>query len=347
MTPEAFAALGAGGIGAAGAAAGMGAGTAAASTASGAGNGLLSQFGNYLTTADGMKTALGVASALGGAAGGAKGESAEKTTSTELPSHLQGPVSNLFGQATGLLNAQLPETIAQGQSTVKQGQGLLGMPIAGNGTGLLNMPKNNVKDLAKVKLGTVNFNNNPYMKDAEAALGMRTRELLSDNNLQIQGNAVSSGGLGGSRQGLAQGIAAGKAADYLQSNLAGMYSNARENQSNRNLTQYGMDQNYNLAGRGQNIQLRGQDLSKYQGDQQFYGQQRQQDQSGAALGAGLVAQGQQAPWNTLGNANDIFKSYFGNGNQTTSAQSGGGWSGALGGLMQGIGYGSKMGWWGS
>jgi hypothetical protein len=44
---------------------------------------------------------------------------------------------------------------------------------------------------------------------------------------------VAYGGLGGSRQGVSEGVAAGKAADYLQGNVANLYGNAYNQDQNR------------------------------------------------------------------------------------------------------------------
>ena len=72
---------------------------------------------------------------------------------------------------------------------------------------------------------------------------------------QISQGAQMAGQYGGSRQGIAQGVAAGNAQTGLNNALAGMYSQA-----------YGQDQN-------------------------FYTQQRGQDQSGVQLGASLYNMG--------------------------------------------------------
>jgi hypothetical protein len=78
---------------------------------------------------------------------------------------------------------------------------------------------------------------NPYLRSIADDMQRRTTDLLGQNNLAIQGNAVATGGLGGSRQGVAQGQAASKAADYLQGNIAGLYGNAYTGDQNRLLQQ--------------------------------------------------------------------------------------------------------------
>ena len=65
-------------------------------------------------------------------------------------------------------------------------------------------------------------------------------------------------------------------------------------------------------------------------------QQRGQDQSGMALGANLYNMGVQGPWNSIGNANNIYNNYSGLGSgATTSTSQGGGGMGMVGGAIGG------------
>lgn len=199
--------------------------------------------------------------------------------------------------------------ITLGQKMYRTGSGLLGKPIAGNGVGQVQMPK------------SFGFDSNPYLGGMANDISNRTNTMLDQKFLEAQSGAVAAGGMGGSRQGVAEGIAAGNAADFLQGNLAKMYGNAYEGQQDRNLQQY-------------------------QGDQQYYTAQRGQDLMGATAGAGLVNQGLQTQWQPLQNAGDLYAKFQGNGTTTTGTSSGGGWQGAVGGLLSGAAMGKQMGWWG-
>lgn len=193
-----------------------------------------------------------------------------------------------------------------GQQMYETGSGLLGNNIAGNGVGQVQMNHGGV--------------NNPYLNGMADNIENRTNNMLGQNNLNIQGSSVASGGLGGSRQGVAQGVAAGQAADYMSGNLANMFGTQWNNQQNRNLEQY-------------------------QGDQNFYTQQRGQDLMGAGVGSGLITQGLNTQWLPLNNAANIYNQFQGNGTTTNTTDSGGGWQGAVGGMLGGASFGHSMGWW--
>jgi hypothetical protein len=248
-----------------------------------------------------------------------------------------------------------------GQSMYNTGAGLLGQPIAGNGVGKVNMPTmgqfgfgappglpgmgggprspsdmgsgygigrnqgmmsggpRTPQDMGS-GYGVPGSSQNPYITGMADDIANRTGQMLGQNNLAIQGNSVASGGLGGSRQGVAQGVAAGQAADYLSGNLSKMYGGLYEGQMDRNLQQY-------------------------QGDQQFFTQQRGQDLMGAGVGAGLINNGLNTQWQPLQNAANIYGQFSGNGTTTNSSNSGGGWQGILGGLMAGGSFAKNQGWW--
>jgi hypothetical protein len=153
-----------------------------------------------------------------------------------------------------------------------------------------------------------NFSQNPYLSSMADEIGRRTQLGLTDSFNQIRGDAVGTGGLGGSRQGVAQGVATGRAMDSLQGNLAGLFGG-----------QYNAD-----ANRG---------LQQYQGDQQFYNSGRALDQSGAALGANIYNMGVQGGYTPLNQANGIYSQYTGFGTNNGTSSQGGGAMGAVGGAL--------------
>jgi len=197
---------------------------------------------------------------------------------------------------------------------------------------------------------------NPYLGQQADEISRRTK-LATDQALQgIQSNAVGVGGLGGSRQGVAQGLALSGAADSLSGNLANLYGTDWTNQQNRNLQQQGLDNQYALGLGSLANQRYGVDsgadlgwgqlgLNTLKNQQDFYTAQRGQDLSQTALGNGIYNQGVQNSWTPITNANGVYNNYTGFGNTTTSSESGGGVQGALGGALGAAQLGKNFGWW--
>lgn len=156
---------------------------------------------------------------------------------------------------------------------------------------------------------------NPYLGSMADEIGRRTQQGLTQAFNGIRSNFVGGGQLGSDRQGVAEGVATRGAMDSLQGNLAGLFSG-----------QYNADAN--------------RDLSRYQGDQSFYTNQRGQDQAGLALGANLFNQGMDGEWNAINNATQTYSPFTGYGNSTQSTNGGDpDWMKILGGM--GAGY----QWW--
>jgi hypothetical protein len=167
-------------------------------------------------------------------------------------------------------------------------------PVAGNGFG-------------QVQYNEPSFGQqNPYLQQMAGNVRNRTNDMLGDALSGIRGQSVASGGLGGGRQGVAQGVALSKGADYLSGNLSNMFGQAYQSDRADATQRYGMDQNFYQGQRGQDIAREGQQQNFYQGqrgqdiqrfgqnldswnmgqnrnlqqygmDQNFYGQQRGQD----------------------------------------------------------------------
>jgi hypothetical protein len=174
-----------------------------------------------------------------------------------------------------------------GGKMASNGFGRIGGAVSGNGFGTVG------GGVSRNGFGRVEYQGpgqtaNPYLQRMAGDVANRTNDMVGGWLNQIQGNSVASGGLGGSRQGVAQGQALGKAADYLSGNLSNMFGQAYEQDSNRALQRYGMDQNFYANQRGQDLQSRGQDQNFYASqrgqdlqsrglDQDFYNAQRGQD----------------------------------------------------------------------
>jgi hypothetical protein len=241
-----------------------GAAGAAGSTRCGAGGGSLIPGVSNSSLLGLGSTALG---ALGGAQGTQSGGTSTRTMDPRLDPAVYG-AGGIVPSAQGLLTSQLPQAQAAGQQMMNVGSGLLGQPIAGNGVN-------------QVHLNAPTTSTNPYLGGMADDIARRTQTLLGQNNQAIQGAFVGSGGLGGSRQGIAQGTAAGQAADSLQGQLANLYGTQYSQDQNRALQQYGLDQN-------------------------FYGQQRGQDLTGAGVGSSLIGQGLNAGWQPIQNASSAI-----------------------------------------
>lgn len=170
---------------------------------------------------------------------------------------------------------------------------------------------------------------NPWMGGMADDIGRRTNDMLGKNLAGIQGQFVGMGGLGGDRWRIAQGEAIGRATDSYQGNLANLYGGMWNNDQNRQL------------------QYRGQDLSRYQGDQSFWTQQRGQDLQAQDQGFRFLLGGLQAPWIPQQNTSGIYNHYTGFGSGTNSSEQGGGWQGAIGGALGGAQFAKNLGWYGS
>lgn len=176
---------------------------------------------------------------------------------------------------------------------------------------------------------------NPYLVPYGDALTQQSIQQFNQGVLpQIRSGAQAAGQYGSSRQGIAEGVAAGNASTGLGANLANLYSQG-----------YNTNQNYNLG-------LGGLALQNQSMNNNFYTTNRQLDQSGAALGNTLYNSGvngqmnlgnaqytagntfQNAPMNTLNQYSNMVNPYTGlNQSNTGTNSAGGGVNGAIGGAM--------------
>lgn len=189
---------------------------------------------------------------------------------------------------------------------------------------------------------------NAYLSQMADDIARRSDKSLGTSLASIRGNSIGVGGLGGSRQGVAEGVAIGNSQDSLQGNLANLFGTDWNNSQNRNLQYYGVNTNAALTNQGQM--------------QNFYTNNRQLDQSGQRLGADLYQMGNQgylnqgqgvyqigqteqnAPWQVQTNANNIINPYTGSsGTTTTTGNSGGGTNAMVGGALSGMQIGKNLG----
>jgi len=177
--------------------------------------------------------------------------------------------------------------------------------------------------------------------------------------------ATAAGQYGGSRQGIAQGVAAANAQNGVNSAQASLFSNAYNSDQNAALQNKLLDQSLFLGNQANTTQNRSLDQNFYLGNQgqmqNFYTAQRGLDQSGMQLGANLYNLGntgnlgigsgqtalgeqyQNAPITALQNYSNTISPYSGlGGTQSTTSTSGGGAMGAIGGALAGAQIGSNL-----
>jgi hypothetical protein len=168
---------------------------------------------------------------------------------------------------------------------------------------------------------------NPYMKAQADAM---TQQVAQNFNQQIMPSirrgSMATGGFGGSRQGIAEGMATQGAQQALSNSLAGLYGQG-----------YRDDRTYDLGLGSLAAQNRGLDLqSQRLGGDLF----TQALNNGIGVGNALYQSGQRemlAPWqNAINPYLNAINLLAGNsGTVSTGGQSGGGWTGALGGAISG------------
>jgi hypothetical protein len=193
------------------------------------------------------------------------------------------------------------------------------MPPPGGQTGGGMMPPN--------PFGGMNggMGGNPYLNSMAGNLARTATNTLQRQVLPgIRGQAVAAGGVGGSRQGVAEGLAVGGTMDALGGALTNLYGNA-----------YGQDQQYDLA--NQRI-----GLDTYNSNQQWM-RAGQNDQLNAlnmmmgwqGQGVNLANQQQQQPMQNWQQFANTGSQLGGMGASNTQTMQGNPWLGALGGMQLG------------
>jgi len=196
------------------------------------------------------------------------------------------------------------------------------------------------------------FGANPYTAQQAQNLQATSNQNLSQNVMPGIGHgAIAAGQYGSSRQGIAEGVAAGNAQAGVNTGQANLYSNAYQTDQNNALQNKSLDNNFALTNQGQM--------------QNFYTANRNLDQNGAQIGANLYNGGntgnlaaganqytlgnqyQNAPLAALQNYNSTVSPYTGlGGSQANTGMTGGGAVGTVGGALAGaqvyknLGFGS-------
>jgi len=159
---------------------------------------------------------------------------------------------------------------------------------------------------------------NPYLNSVVQSMQQQANQNLTRNLLPAIGRgAIAAGGYGGSRQGIAEGIALGDTQQGLTNATANLYGNA-----------YGQDQNFYTQQRGQDLQ------QQQQGFNQFLQGLNANLAAGQTL-YGMGQQMQQAPWTSMQNLMQILGPIMGQTGSSAVNQpsTGGGLAGALGGAL--------------
>ncbi len=102
--------------------------------------------------------------------------------------------------------------------------------------------------------GLNNYTQNPYMSQMGADLQRQFNENLTRSTLPaLRGGAMQAGGVGGSRQGIAEGLAAAGSNTGAASAVTNLFGQDYQSQMQRNLQQYQADQQFALGNRGLDI----------------------------------------------------------------------------------------------
>lgn len=228
---------------------------------------------------------------------------------------------NQQGFAADYLRQQAPQNLGFGSS----GMTMQTKPLNSSGVGM-TMGDEYMQNQGTT--GQSGYLQNPYLKQYGDALTAQSVQNFNQGVMpQMRAGAQAAGQYGSSRQGIAEGVAAGNASTGLGANLAQLYSQGYNTDTNSALQNKSLDNNFYTNNR----QL---DLSQYQiganlTNQGITGQQN--------LGKGVYEGGntyQNAPLQNLNNYSNLVNPYTGlNGSNTNTGSAGGGLNGAIGGGM--------------
>ena len=230
-------------------------------------------------------------------------------TGEQAPGYLSNYDSPWERGGTAALQGVVDGTYGQGQPP---GGGIIGGYGAGGGIPQIQWTGGAASSGGIPDMGR----SNPNMQGQIDYLRQQSDFALGQNLNGIRSNAVGVGGLGGTRQGVAQGIATGLANQGYTGAVSNMLGQDWTNQQNRDLQSRGLD-----------VQMRGQDIG-WQNQTNQYGLQRD------ALDSQLVTNGINQSWAPIINAGNLY-SQLGGGSVTNSTNTGGGIQGLLGGALGG------------
>jgi hypothetical protein len=194
-----------------------------------------------------------------------------------------------------------------------------GMGYGGQTFGATGGVQNGPATSGMAGYGTGSTGANPYLTDITNSLDATRKFALEGDLGRIRGSSNMAGQTGSLKQGALEGTAIGLSNQGYSGAVANLLGTDWTNQQNRNLQNDAQRNSFNLGN-------------------------RQLDQSGARLGADLFTGGMNGEWSPLNNASSIYGNYTGYGTTTNNQSSGGGWQGALGGLLGGANFANQMGW---
>jgi hypothetical protein len=217
--------------------------------------------------------------------------------------------------------------------------------------------------------------NNPYLDQMATGIKNTVNDNLTQNVLPgIGSDAMMAGGYGGSRQGIAQGLAIGQSNKYLGDSLANLYGGqqSQANQLQAQMTGQLSGQDATAANLATSLAAQkamndaNLGLGYLNANQNFYTSNRGLDLQSLQTGANLFGAGangsqgigqnltnignqqNQQPWNQLGNFSNNVNQYTGLGGSTNQTNSqGGGLTGAIGGALAGTQLYNNLGFGGS
>lgn len=225
------------------------------------------------------------------------------TIANNWQSALQGPemnaVHNMGTAGNNLMNGMYAPNISPVNSNITAPQVNVGSAL--NSMGGVNPSSAIQQELSgQVAPGMMGSIGN----EAGAMYGQATQNLLQQVMPQIDSQAIGAGGYGGSRQGIAQGLALSNMQQNLSPAIAGLYNNANQTaQANQNTTAN------NMAGIGTNTALANasNSLQAQQAAAQVALANNQQALQSNQLGVANMLAGNQMSSNAANMGNQAFQ----------------------------------------
>jgi len=202
-------------------------------------------------------------------------------------------------------------------------------PVVGNTPGMGNAPGMPMRPPMPPGGGSAgmstapsgSYQQNPYLSGIADDITRRIGTARDQGLKAVRSDAIAMGGAGGTGQSFAEADVISRSLDNLGGQLTGLYGQDWNNQQNRDLQRYGMDQG-------------------------FYTSQRGQDLAQIGLGSQLESQALQNQWYPISQFANIVGNLSGQNTSTTnSSQTGGGALGTLGGLLGTAQLGTNLKWW--